>query len=105
MKTVYQTDSDGVFIGPVEADESPLERGVFLIPAGAFEMPPPSYPSGSRARRFEGAWVVEKIPEPTSEATPYSPEETNPEIPHDSLESILAEMEALKARLLTLSTP
>jgi hypothetical protein len=38
---VYQTDPDGYYVRPVEADESPLEPGKFLIPAGAVEEEPP----------------------------------------------------------------
>lgn len=43
-KTVYQTNYLGLYVGPVEADESPLEPGVFLLPAGCVEMPPPPAP-------------------------------------------------------------
>lgn len=43
-RTVYQTDPLGLYIGPVEADESPLEPGVFLIPGGCVETPPPPAP-------------------------------------------------------------
>lgn len=34
MKTVYQTNAEGYFVGPVQADPSPLEPGVWLIPGG-----------------------------------------------------------------------
>lgn len=43
-KTVYQTSHLGLYVGPVEADESPLEPGVFLLPAGCVETPPPPAP-------------------------------------------------------------
>lgn len=58
---VYQTDHDGVFRGPIEADESPLEPGVFLIPAGCVEEAPPSIPSGSVARLVDGSWQIEAM--------------------------------------------
>lgn len=41
-KLVYQTNHLGIFIGAVEADESPLEPGVYLIPGGCVEIPPPA---------------------------------------------------------------
>ena len=43
-KLVYQTDHLGMFIGTTEADESPLEPGVYLIPGGCVETPPPAAP-------------------------------------------------------------
>lgn len=57
-KTVYRLDTAGVYVGPIEADESPLEPGVFLIPAGAVETPPPAPPVGSVARWSGGAWAI-----------------------------------------------
>jgi len=41
-KTVYQTNHLGILVGPVTADESPLELGVYLIPGGCVETPPPA---------------------------------------------------------------
>ena len=63
MKTVSQLNAQGYFTGPVIADESPLEPGVYLIPGGAVDSIPPSIPTGSRAR-WNGAWVFEAIPAP-----------------------------------------
>lgn len=45
-KTVYQTNHMGLYVGPVTAQESPLEPGVFLIPAGCVEVAPPEAPEG-----------------------------------------------------------
>lgn len=45
-KIVYQTSPLGLYVGPVEADESPLEKGVFLIPAGCVQLAPPNAPPG-----------------------------------------------------------
>ena len=39
--TVYQTNYSGLFVGESLADESPLEPGVFAIPAGCVETAPP----------------------------------------------------------------
>lgn len=65
---VYQTDGNGIFVGTTEADESPLEPGVFHIPGGCVEQEPPELADGERARWTDGAWVVEPIP-------PVEPEE------------------------------
>ena len=61
---VYQTDKDGVYLGPVQADESPLEPGVFLIPSGCVEAQPPAIPTGFLARWVSDSWVLEELPEP-----------------------------------------
>ena len=62
-KQVSQLDADGFFVGVTVADESPLEPGVFLLPAGAVDAPVPVIPEGQRAK-WDGAWVIEDIPEP-----------------------------------------
>lgn len=64
MKTVYQTTHDGAFAGETIADESPLEPGVYLIPAGCVEDPPPETVEGFFARWHNGEWIVEPLPEP-----------------------------------------
>lgn len=64
MKTVSQLDARGYFVSTVEADESPLELGVYLIPGGAVDAPAPTIPEGQRAL-WRGAWVLEAIPLPT----------------------------------------
>lgn len=48
-KLVYQTDHLGLFIGIVAAEESPLEPGVYLIPGGCVETPPPTAPEHQAA--------------------------------------------------------
>lgn len=63
MKTVYQTDSAGHFVCEVQADESPLERGVFLIPAGCVEEAPPAdVPAGQWPRWNGTAWDLVAMP-------------------------------------------
>jgi hypothetical protein len=71
MKQVIQLDAGGYFVGLTVADESPLEPGVFLIPAGAVDAPVPAIPEGHRAK-WEGNWVFEDIPQPGPE--PETPE-------------------------------
>lgn len=53
-KIVYQYDVAGMFTGESEADESPLEPGVFLIPARCTTIAPPEY-SGDKWPRWNGA--------------------------------------------------
>lgn len=62
-KIVSQLNADGYFICPVLAEESPLEPGVFLIPALAIDAPPPDVDSGMRYRFVNGDWISEPIPE------------------------------------------
>jgi hypothetical protein len=58
---VYQTDREGVFVSPVEADKSPLEPDVFLIPQGAVTVEPPEVNPGEQARWDGNEWVTEPI--------------------------------------------
>jgi len=63
-KTVSQLNSDGFYIGPAIADESPLEPGGFLIPGGGIDMAPPDYlEPGKRYRSVNGNWVAEEDPD------------------------------------------
>lgn len=67
-RIVYQANADGYYIGTAEADESPLEPGVYLIPAGCIETPPPTIENGQVARLVDGHWSVERIPKPGAAA-------------------------------------
>lgn len=71
-KTVYQCCREGWFIGPTDADESPLEPGVYLVPANSYEDAPPArdaWPQGQMPRRSGGQWVMQSPPV-LSSATP-----------------------------------
>jgi hypothetical protein len=68
-KQVSQLDADGYFVGVTVADESPLEPGVFLLPAGAVDAPAPVISEGKRAK-WDGAWVFEDIPQSEPEPEP-----------------------------------
>lgn len=62
-KNVYQADLSGFFCGVTEADESPLEPGVFHLPARCTEMPPPEVWPDTHWPRFNGsAWVLVRKP-------------------------------------------
>lgn len=57
-KTVYQMDASGLFVGEVQARESPLEPGVYMIPAGCVEVPPPAAQAKKAAVWMADAWTL-----------------------------------------------
>lgn len=54
----------GAYLGATAADESPLEPGVWLVPAYATLQAPPAIPPGHAARWDGSAWEVEALPPP-----------------------------------------
>lgn len=71
-KTVYQYDHAGIYAGQTEADESPLEPGVFLIPARCVTIEPPEF-SGDQWPRWNGAkWELIAV-KPANDNQPASP--------------------------------
>jgi hypothetical protein len=64
----YHPDTK-LFTNAVEADESPLEPGVFLIPANATDIAPPKLAAGQSARFIGVDWEVIDAPKPV-EPTP-----------------------------------
>ncbi len=46
FKTVYQLDEKGFYLGETNAQESPLEPGVFLMPGGCVDKAPPKCKKG-----------------------------------------------------------
>jgi hypothetical protein len=82
MKDAYSFHpSTGVFLGVDFAQESPLEPGVFLLPAGATFVEPPQVFEGQRAVWNGNTWEVQDIPEPepTTLVGPEIPEPPTPE--------------------------
>lgn len=57
-KTVYQTNQLGLYVGQTEAEESPLEPGVFLIPGGCVETAPPKIPENKAACWSNEKWSL-----------------------------------------------
>lgn len=69
-KIVSQLNAAGFFIGPTEADVSPLEPNVYLLPGGAIDVPPPDVPEG-KAARWANGWIFEDptlLDEPAADA-------------------------------------
>ena len=63
MKKVIQLDEYGYFVGTTTADESPLEVGVYLMPANTVDADAPTVPDGHKAK-WNNGWVFEAPPEP-----------------------------------------
>lgn len=62
-KKAYQFSAAGVYLGATEADESPLEPGVFLLPARCtFTPPPDDVPDGKVPRWNGSAWALANDP-------------------------------------------
>lgn len=57
-KTVYQHDEFGVYVGTTEAFESPLEPGVFHLPAGCVSLEPPKTAEDQAALWTGDAWTI-----------------------------------------------
>ena len=69
--TVYQTNYSGLLVGATVADESPLEPGVFAIPAGCVETAPPSTWPDDQWPRWNGIkWELIQKPEVQQTVTP-----------------------------------
>lgn len=79
------------FVISGNADKSPLEQDVFLIPAFATAIDPPGYDSATQTCRFvDGAWQVEDIP-----VLPIEPEQAQKTAGEIRIEAIKAELSAL----------
>ena len=75
MKTYNYIAESGIYHSEGLADESPLEPGVFLIPAYASTEEPPKFGDGEQAVWTGDGWLLQPIPEP--EPVP----EPEPELP------------------------
>jgi hypothetical protein len=72
-KPAYQIDSAGLFVGETVADESPLEEGVYLIPAGAVMTAPPMKWADDKWPRWNGAkWELVTKPTPANDNDPVA---------------------------------
>jgi len=65
MKTVFQTDIGGFYMGETDAEESPLEPGVYIIPARCVEVAPPQEWDEGKWPRWDGSgWRIVNQPKP-----------------------------------------
>ena len=58
MQTVYQTDSEGYYVGEEVAFDDPLTPGAVLIPAGCVVDAPPQAGQNQIVKREGGAWTL-----------------------------------------------
>ena len=65
-------------IGEGVADESPLEPGVWLVPASATAVEPPTAPDGEVAVFADGSWTLGPIPTPDPAPAPVLAEPEQP---------------------------
>jgi hypothetical protein len=61
---VYNYTPEGLYRDSEEAILSPLENGVFLIPAGATRVKPPGTNNGFHSVWNGSEWLVLEIPKP-----------------------------------------
>lgn len=94
IKQVLQLNEEGYLVGVTEADESPLEPGVWLIPYGAVDTDLPSIPDGFIAKWNGSSFDMEAYVAPTDE--PASPPVTN---------NTVSSVTARQARLALLESP
>lgn len=91
MKQVAQLDANGYFCGFTVADESPLEPGVFLLPANTVDAQLPEIPNNKRAK-WDGEWVIQELPqiklEPEFSSHTSSQVKQNSKVSVDDLESV-----------------
>ena len=103
MKIIYHYNQYGYYCGQDLADESPLEPGVFLIPAMATDKEPPITKENQLVRFVSGQWVIEDIPEAEPEPEPSNETQIiSPPIDQDTADmwealfALSAELDALK---------
>lgn len=66
-KPAYQYDRSGYLVGITEADESPLEPGVYLVPSGCtLSVPPEELPDDKWPRWNGSTWMLASRPQQPS---------------------------------------
>lgn len=107
----YHPDTN-VYLGSSEADESPLEPGVFLVPANATLTAPEAMPGTGQHNVWDAAtstWTPQDIPPvpPTDPTLPPIPEELPPAM--DQLRNLrnkrLADVDWVAIKYFTMGLP
>jgi hypothetical protein len=102
MNIYHYIADTGIFYSEGIADESPLEPGVFLIPAYATTFKPPKTTLPNVAVFRNGTWNVEVLPapsEPEPIPEPVPPEPPAPLTPAEKLAASGLTVEELKTLL------
>jgi hypothetical protein len=100
MKIFHYHSGTGVYLGSGLADESPLEPGVWLVPAHATSTAPPKAQAGKQQVWINGTWTWQPIPEPAPEPiAPPTPEPLPALTPAEKLASIGLSVEELRQLL------
>jgi hypothetical protein len=73
MKIYNYAFDTGLLLGESNADESPLEPGVWLIPANATTEQPLQAQDGKTVHFVNSVWVYQDIPTPEPEPAPFVP--------------------------------
>jgi hypothetical protein len=94
---VYNYDYDGCFIGVSEADESPLEPNVYLIPAYATTVEVPQFNEGFIPVWNGESWDIKDIS--LEIPKPEEPVESNPKTYAELLEEKIIRLENENATL------
>lgn len=69
----FQFDNAGLYLGETVADESPLEPGVYLLPARATLVAPPASVPQDKWPRWNGVeWTLANKPKPPTEDDPVA---------------------------------
>jgi hypothetical protein len=73
-KPAYQFDRAGLYVGATVADESPMEPGVYLVPAGCtLDAPPAEVPDDKWPRWNGKAWNLVNRPATAATANDNDP--------------------------------
>lgn len=73
-KTAYQFDRAGMYTGTTEADESPLEPGVYHLPSYCtLKAPPDEWPDDKWPRWNGAQWLLKTRPRTTKNAEEIDP--------------------------------
>jgi hypothetical protein len=102
MNIYHYHPETGLYLGQGVADPSPLEPGVWLIPAHATSTEPPAVEDGEQTVWLDDAWTVQPIPEPPAEPEPAPPVQPEPEperTPAEKLALLGLSVEELKELL------